>query len=82
MNNTKVGTQYPSIDESLSFIPPVNKGLGMMDRAIALNDLPNLGWNLLREDLSLPTAILYEDKLAHNLEWMQAFAAASVSKIR
>src|SRR5437868_2512157 len=81
MNNTKVGMQYPSIDESLSFIPPLNKGLGTMDRAIALNDLPNLGWNLLREDLSLPTAILYEDKLAHNLEWMQAFAAAYGAKL-
>ena len=33
-------------------------------------------WNLLHEDLSLPTAVLYEDKLAHNLAWMQQFIQA------
>jgi D-serine dehydratase len=35
-----------------------------------------MNWNLLREDLSLPSAVLYEDRLRHNLEWMQRFAAA------
>ena len=35
-----------------------------------------LGWNLLREDLSLPTAVLYQDRLLHNLKWMQEFIAA------
>jgi len=34
------------------------------------------GWNLLREDLSLPSAVLYEEKLLHNLGWMQRFIAA------
>ena len=32
--------------------------------------------NLLREDLSLPAAVLYESRLAHNLDWMRRFAAA------
>ena len=31
------------------------------------------GWNLLAEELSLPAAVLYEERLAHNLRWMQAF---------
>jgi D-serine dehydratase len=36
---------------------------------------------LLHEDLSLPTAVLYEDKLAHNLAWMQKFADAYGAKL-
>jgi D-serine dehydratase len=30
-------------------------------------------WNLLREDLSLPVAVLSETRIAHNLAWMQDF---------
>ncbi len=57
-------------------IGPLNKGLGPMDRTLAFDEVPSQGWNLLREDLSLPTAVLYEDKLAHNLRWMQEFVGA------
>jgi D-serine dehydratase len=54
-------------------IGPLNKGLGHMDRTLGFDEIPSLGWNLLHEDLSLPTAVLYEEKLAHNLRWMQEF---------
>src|SRR5229473_1445064 len=82
MNHTKDRTQYPLTDaESLALIEPLNKGLGAMDRALMPKDIPNLGWQLLHEDLSLPTAVLYEEKLAHNLQWMQAFAAAYGAKL-
>jgi D-serine dehydratase len=57
-------------------ISTLNKGLGPMDQALTFSEIPSLGWNLLREDLSLPAAVLYEDKLAHNLRWMQEFVAA------
>jgi D-serine dehydratase len=57
-------------------ISPLNKGLGPMDQELTVNDISNLGWQLLREDLSLPAAVLYEDKLAHNLQWMKEFVAA------
>jgi len=67
--------------EPLALIQPLNKGLGPMDRALLPSDVRNLGWQLLREDLSLPTAVLYEEKLAHNLQWMQAFAAAYKAKL-
>jgi D-serine dehydratase len=30
-------------------------------------------WNLLREDLSLPAAVLYAERIEHNLRWMQQF---------
>jgi D-serine dehydratase len=38
--------------------------------------IPDLNWNLLHEDLSLPSAVLYQDRLQHNLDWMQCFIAA------
>ena len=40
-----------------------------------------LGWNLLREDLSLPSAVLYRDRLEHNLAWMQRFMDAYKVKL-
>lgn len=57
-------------------IAPWNKGLGAMQSAMTLRDILGRRWSLLHEDLSLPTAILYEDKLAHNLAWMQKFIQA------
>jgi D-serine dehydratase len=59
----------------------LNKGLGFSERGLALDDVAKLGWNLLREDLSLPCAVLYEDRLRHNLLWMQRFIAAYGMKL-
>jgi len=64
-----------------SLIRPFNKGLGVLRRACTAEEISGLGWNLLREDLSLPAAVLYEDKLAHNLQWMQKFAAMYGAKL-
>src|SRR6201999_4165067 len=36
-------------------------------------DAARLDWNLLDEDVSLPAAVLYADRIEHNLKWMQAF---------
>jgi len=47
-----------------------------MKQPLSAADIAARGWNLLREDLSLPAAVLYEENLAHNLQWMQAFADA------
>ena len=44
-----------------------------MDRPYGPADIPALGWNLLREDLSLPSAVLYRDKLLNNQQWMSHF---------
>ena len=54
----------------------LNKGLGAMGGPLSVPQLVERGWNLLHEDLSLPTAVLYQDKLAHNLAWMQQFIQA------
>src|SRR6185437_14395013 len=64
-----------------TFIQPLNKGLGELSQSVELHEVPNLGWNLLREDVSLPAAVLDADKLEHNLRWMQAFAAAYGAKL-
>lgn len=61
------------MDECLS---PFNKGLGWMEEAHSDDEVANKGWNLLREDLSLPVAVLYEERLAHNLVWMRRFIDA------
>ncbi len=62
-------SKYPAID-------PLNKGLGAVDQAFVPDQAAALGWNLLNEDLSLPAAVLYQDKLEHNLRWMQEFVRA------
>ena len=55
---------------------PLNKGLGALVKPLEREEIARRGWNLLREDLSLPAAVLYEDKVKHNLEWMRRFIEA------
>src|SRR5579864_232854 len=62
-------------------ISGLNKGLGWLRHPSSCDEIRAMEWNLLREDLSLPTAVLYEDKLAHNLRWMQEFANAYGAKL-
>ena len=52
-----------------------------MAHSMTAKEIADLGWNLLREEVSLPAAILYEDKLRHNLQWMQNFADAYGAKL-
>jgi len=68
-------------ETSVGLIQPSNKGLGAMDHPLTPGEVSALNWNLLREDLSLPAAVLLEEKLAHNLQWMQKFAAAYGAKL-
>jgi D-serine dehydratase len=60
----------------LAAIDPLNKGLGAFDKLFDAGQMTQLDWNLLREDLSLPSAVLYEEKLRHNLNWMRQFISA------
>lgn len=61
--------------DALRTIALWNKGLGHLKQGLATADIARLGWNLLREDLSLPCAVLYDERLQHNLTWMQQFIA-------
>lgn len=49
------------------------KGLGSLKTAAQTEEIGNLGWNLLREDLNLPAAVLVKPRMEHNLRWMTAF---------
>lgn len=57
-------------------IDPLNKALGRLDAPLTPAEAGDPGWHLLREELSLPAAVLYEDKLVHNLQWMKTFMGA------
>lgn len=59
-----------------ALISPLNKGLGHLEHPLPSADVASRRWNLLKEDLSLPAAVLYQDKLQHNLAWMQQFISA------
>jgi D-serine dehydratase len=53
-----------------------NKGLGYVEHHLDPEQTAQLNWNLLREDMSLPVAVLREDTIHANLEWMQRFINA------
>lgn len=74
MNEAKYRTD--SLNDAERTVSPLTKGLGYLEAAISGHAVSKLGWNLLREDLSLPTAVLYQEKVDHNLRWMKQFAAA------
>lgn len=59
-----------------SSIGRFNKGLGALSGALKPGQVRQHSWNLLREELSLPAAVLYQDRLLHNLKWMQDFIVA------
>jgi len=60
---------------NLAALSSLDKGLGFVDRPLDQSGVAGLHWNLLREDLSLPSAVLYQDRLLHNLDWMSRFIA-------
>jgi D-serine dehydratase len=70
VQDSQVQAQHPSL------VSPLDKGVGPLERVLEASEVASLGWNLLKEDLSLPAAVLYRDKLEHNLRWMQQFADA------
>ena len=57
-------------------IDPLNKAMGRLDAPLTPSEAGQPGWRLLAEELSLPAAVLYEDRLTHNLQWMRNFMGA------
>jgi D-serine dehydratase len=53
------------------------KGVPGAVAPFALRDIAAKGWNLLREDLPLPAAVLKTSALDHNDRWMQSFLKLS-----
>ena len=64
--------------------PPLNareKGVPWNVTSVRLEEVPGLNWNILREDIPLPAAVLSIDAMRHNSEWMQNFLASSGASI-
>jgi len=53
------------------------KGIPAGAAGFPLRDIGGKGWNLLREDLPLPVAVLRRSALQHNGMWMREFLALS-----
>ncbi|WP_245153814.1 amino acid deaminase [Allopusillimonas ginsengisoli] len=51
------------------------KGYPTAAEPCAISNIAKQSWNLYRDDLPYPVAVLKEDALSHNLAWMQAYAA-------
>ncbi|HET8655187.1 MAG TPA: amino acid deaminase [Longimicrobiaceae bacterium] len=56
-----------------ALVMPLDKGVGYVEEPLAAGAAAERGWNLLREEVGLPAAVLSEERLAHNLRWMQRF---------
>lgn len=57
-------------------LDPNGKGLGPSPANSRIGDVPMLGWELLADDVSLPVAVLRQDRIEHNLAWMSRFIQA------
>ncbi len=60
-------------DVSARLLTPIGKGLGDVSSQPPIAGVTQLGWNLLREDVSLPVAVLSHSRVQHNLAWMKSF---------
>lgn len=52
------------------------KGFPHSSAPLHLTQIGLQGWNVLNGDLPLPLAVIRQDRLQHNLAWMQDFAAS------
>jgi D-serine deaminase-like pyridoxal phosphate-dependent protein len=63
-----------NVDDMLNApVEPTTKGWPALAGALPLGAVGRQGWNLLRQDLPLPVAVLKGSALAHNSRWMRGF---------
>jgi D-serine dehydratase len=61
-------------DDSVPLVvSALNKGIGPIASPLEPEETIDVGWSLLDEEIALPAAVLYEEKLAHNVRWMRDF---------
>jgi D-serine dehydratase len=56
-------------------LTPLDKAVPADAGAVPLESVAARGWNVLREDVPLPVAVLRQEALAHNAAWMRRFLA-------
>lgn len=66
----RAGIERTKLDQCVKGMPG---GISPFD----LGEIGTRGWNVLREDLLLPLAVLKENALTHNGHWMRAFLEQS-----
>lgn len=64
-----------------ALVNPLDKGLGALADECPPEWIAALGWNVLKEDLSLPAAVLLQSRMEHNLDWMQRFVGEYGAKL-
>jgi D-serine dehydratase len=57
------------------------KGMPAGVKPFPLGEIGAKGWNILREDLPLPVALLKQSALSHNSRWMRRFLELTGAKI-
>lgn len=73
MDSKPTDLKLGAIEDSL--VTSCTKGMPGGPPPIRLKDIGKQGWNLLREDLPLPLAVLKRSAIDHNIEWMRRFLA-------
>ncbi|MFM9859399.1 amino acid deaminase [Pseudoxanthobacter sp. M-2] len=56
-------------------LTPLDKAVPADAGAVPLEAVAALGWNVLREDVPLPVAVIRRERLSHNSAWMRRFLA-------
>ena len=59
----------------------IEKGVPALAHPLPLDQVAHQDWNLLREDLPMPAAILKASALRNNSDWMRRFLAATGAKL-
>jgi len=62
--------------EMPELLPAHAKGLPWSQDPVALAEVGDKGWNVLRQDLPMPLAVLRQSALQHNAAWMRDFTRA------
>lgn len=47
------------------------KGLPLLPQALPLKEIGQQGWNILKGDVCFPIAVIHQQQLQHNLQWLQ-----------
>ena len=63
----------PATRATIAPLDTCDKGVPADGAGLDPRDVSARGWNILREDLPLPVAVLKQPALDHNRRWMQAF---------
>lgn len=66
----KLGSPQETLPQALQLH---NYDKGIPGASLSLDEIGAQGWNILRQDLSFPVALLRDAHLDNNLQWMQRF---------